>query len=209
MGRPVINAANIPIETVGALLRGAAEVIVRADGDRDHMNKSNLTVEQSMDVSDILVCAADKLALLDRGDMMRCDFCHGVPGNVTCHACRGTGVVSCCEGAGGCDDVAEQQLGHVAQWRELPGPNGRCAGSIPAAATITDYASDRVFNGTRPVSPARADSLRRRVAGAGFFAALTPEQRERALEYRGDESFGDPEFKREKIWPPSRRDGQK
>lgn len=30
----------------------------------------------------------------------------------------------------------------------------------------------------------------------GFFAALTAEQRKRALGYRGEESFGDPEFKR-------------
>lgn len=74
---------------------------------------------------------------------MRCDFCHGVPGNVTCHACRGTGVVSCCEGAGGCDDVAEQQFVPVVHWTERRFPKSDAGSSnLPGDATIEGDTKD-------------------------------------------------------------------
>lgn len=40
-------------------LKTSAEAIMRADGDRDHMNPSNLTCEQTQSISRIITAAAD------------------------------------------------------------------------------------------------------------------------------------------------------
>lgn len=52
-----------PSELAKSLTR-AAECIILTDGDRDHMNDSRLTVEQSMTIARLLVVAASKLDAL-------------------------------------------------------------------------------------------------------------------------------------------------
>lgn len=49
-------------------LRLAGETAVRVDGDRDHMNHSNLTTEQTMVMAKLMLVAADKLNALSPAD---------------------------------------------------------------------------------------------------------------------------------------------
>lgn len=46
----------------GASLRIVADTIMRADGDRDYMNPSDLTVQQTTSIADLLRGAADRLS---------------------------------------------------------------------------------------------------------------------------------------------------
>ncbi len=49
----------------------------------------------------------------------------------------------------------ERQHGHVAQWTELPGPNGRRAGSSPAVATMECRTGQGPARFAKPMVPAR------------------------------------------------------
>lgn len=56
---------------------------------------------------------------------------------------------------------------------------------------VRNYASDRVFDGVRPIGKKRLAAIKR-----SFFAGLTDEQKKAALEYDGPEDHGDPAYKR-------------
>lgn len=56
---------------------------------------------------------------------------------------------------------------------------------------VRNYASDRVFDGVRPIDKKRLAVIKR-----SFFAGLTDEQKKAALEYDGPEDHGDPAYKR-------------
>lgn len=57
------------------------------------------------------------------------------------------------------------------------------------ARSLLGRASPRLEDKPRP-EPEAVNAQARTVTG--FFAGLTPEQKERALAYRGPDSFGDP-----------------
>jgi hypothetical protein len=60
----------------------------------------------------------------------------------------------------------------------------RCLSSLYACVTLQDK------------SPAEPECLHSARPMTGFFATLTSEQQKAALEYRGEENHGDPEFAR-------------
>ncbi|HWS65673.1 MAG TPA: hypothetical protein VN325_23175 [Steroidobacteraceae bacterium] len=49
-------------ENIAGWLRDIATMILRADGDRDYMNPSDLTVQQTMAAADLIRIAADRLS---------------------------------------------------------------------------------------------------------------------------------------------------
>ena len=61
MGIARINAAKVSAEEIAKALRSCADLIIKIDGDRDHMNHSDLTCEQVMEMAKIMHAAADKL----------------------------------------------------------------------------------------------------------------------------------------------------
>jgi len=61
MGMARLNPNCVEPDILATMFRGAADVIVSADGDRDHMNPSNLKVEQTLAFAQMLRCAADKI----------------------------------------------------------------------------------------------------------------------------------------------------
>lgn len=62
MGRPMIgDPARVPSDVLATALQGCVDRIILVDGDRDHMNHSDLTVEQSLAMSDLIRVAVAKL----------------------------------------------------------------------------------------------------------------------------------------------------
>ena len=55
------KAAELSDENIVLTLRQSREVIMKADGDRDYMNSSNLTVRQTTAIADFIRIAIARL----------------------------------------------------------------------------------------------------------------------------------------------------
>lgn len=62
MGRTKIHVDAVSDATFAVMLDNCANEIVSADGDRDYMNPSNLTVQSALAIADLLRLAALKLS---------------------------------------------------------------------------------------------------------------------------------------------------
>ncbi len=62
MGRPKIDVDAVSDATFAVMLEKCADDILRTDGDRDYMNTSNLTVQATTALADLLRLAALKLS---------------------------------------------------------------------------------------------------------------------------------------------------
>lgn len=59
---------NVPVEEIVQGLRACADSVVSVDGDRDHMNPSNMKCGQTQAIARVLLIAADKLEGLTPAD---------------------------------------------------------------------------------------------------------------------------------------------